>query len=151
VTEIREALFTVIAAYLQSSGTLSGVRGPVDGGLAVHAPDSELEHLSLAVAAARARSRLAFAPNRTIARSISTSPPALLLPDRAALDAQDLLCRVETARLAMCPPQQGGCGWVFLDHSRNRSRRWCAMDACGSGVKARRLTERRRTTRAAAL
>lgn len=36
------------------------------------------------------------------------------------------------------------CGWLFLDTSRNRSRRWCAMDDCGNRAKVRRHSERRR-------
>jgi predicted RNA-binding Zn ribbon-like protein len=30
------------------------------------------------------------------------------------------------------------CGWLFVDHSRNRSRRWCTMKSCGNSAKARR-------------
>jgi len=30
------------------------------------------------------------------------------------------------------------CEWLFLDHSRNRSRRWCDMTTCGNREKARR-------------
>ncbi|SDK36733.1 CGNR zinc finger domain-containing protein [Nonomuraea jiangxiensis] len=33
------------------------------------------------------------------------------------------------ARLKACPD----CQWVFYDHSRNASRRWCAMAPAGSG------------------
>jgi predicted RNA-binding Zn ribbon-like protein len=47
----------------------------------------------------------------------------------------------------MCPVEGGGFGWVFIDRSRNRSRRWCTMDSCGAYAKARRRTERRRAAR----
>src|SRR5262245_19536305 len=30
-----------------------------------------------------------------------------------------------------------GCGWLFLDRSRRRNRRWCDMRVCGSRAKAR--------------
>jgi predicted RNA-binding Zn ribbon-like protein len=30
------------------------------------------------------------------------------------------------------------CTWLFLDRSRNRSRRWCSMETCGNRAKARR-------------
>ncbi len=30
------------------------------------------------------------------------------------------------------------CGWLFLDLSRNRTRRWCSMAMCGNRTKARR-------------
>lgn len=35
------------------------------------------------------------------------------------------------------------CSWLFLDTSRNHSRRWCKMDGCGNREKAR--THYRRT------
>jgi predicted RNA-binding Zn ribbon-like protein len=38
----------------------------------------------------------------------------------------------------------GNCTWLFLDLSRNGSRRWCSMEGCGTEVKIRRLTARRR-------
>lgn len=30
------------------------------------------------------------------------------------------------------------CSWLFLDTSRNHSRRWCSMESCGNRAKARR-------------
>jgi predicted RNA-binding Zn ribbon-like protein len=37
------------------------------------------------------------------------------------------------------------CAWLFLDHSRNRSRRWCDMSVCGNRNKARRHYRRKKT------
>jgi predicted RNA-binding Zn ribbon-like protein len=37
-----------------------------------------------------------------------------------------------------------GCGWLFLDTSKNSSRRWCSMDGCGSRDKMRRLYARKK-------
>jgi len=34
--------------------------------------------------------------------------------------------------------QAGDCAWLFLDESRNHSRRWCDMKTCGNRQKARR-------------
>jgi predicted RNA-binding Zn ribbon-like protein len=31
-----------------------------------------------------------------------------------------------------------GCGYLFIDQSKNRSRRWCSMESCGNRAKARR-------------
>ena len=45
-----------------------------------------------------------------------------------------LLTSDHLERLSACP----SCGWYFLDATKNRSRRWCSMDMCGSAVKARR-------------
>jgi predicted RNA-binding Zn ribbon-like protein len=35
------------------------------------------------------------------------------------------------------------CRWLFLDTSRNHSRRWCDMKVCGNRMKARRFQARR--------
>jgi predicted RNA-binding Zn ribbon-like protein len=34
------------------------------------------------------------------------------------------------------------CSWLFVDESRNGSRRWCSMKDCGNRAKARRHYER---------
>jgi predicted RNA-binding Zn ribbon-like protein len=34
------------------------------------------------------------------------------------------------------------CDWLFLDTSRNHSRRWCSMETCGNRAKARRHYQR---------
>ena len=43
----------------------------------------------------------------------------------------------------------GGCRFIFTDESKNRSRRWCSMDDCGTAEKIRRYVaaRRARTTR----
>ena len=40
--------------------------------------------------------------------------------------------------------QCGGdrCGWLFLDASKNHSRRWCDMRDCGNRAKVRRFREK---------
>jgi predicted RNA-binding Zn ribbon-like protein len=49
-----------------------------------------------------------------------------------------LLTQGQLDRLGECP----SCGWLFLDTSKNRRRRWCSMATCGSRDKARRYYER---------
>ena len=49
--------------------------------------------------------------------------------------AADLLTGA-TAPIRECGGAQ--CTWLFLDHSRGRSRRWCSMASCGNRAKARR-------------
>ena len=39
------------------------------------------------------------------------------------------------------------CDWLFVDTSRNRSRRWCDMAECGNRAKARRNYARKRLTK----
>jgi predicted RNA-binding Zn ribbon-like protein len=60
-----------------------------------------------------------------------------------ARDAVELLCSPDVRRIKQCPGA-GDCGWLFLDASKNRSRRWCSMEGCGSRVKMRRQYARRR-------
>jgi predicted RNA-binding Zn ribbon-like protein len=76
--------------------------------------------------------------------------PAMLVPDRIAEVALDVLLTADLTRVRRCPVAEGGCGWLFLDQSRNGSRRWCRMADCGTTAKARRLTERRRAARVGA-
>jgi predicted RNA-binding Zn ribbon-like protein len=57
-----------------------------------------------------------------------------------AHDAVDLLTRDELARLSHC----GRCRWLFLDLSKNHSRRWCTMEGCGTDEKKERYVARRR-------
>jgi predicted RNA-binding Zn ribbon-like protein len=45
-------------------------------------------------------------------------------------------------RLKVCPGP--GCGWAFVDRSRNGSRRWCEMTSCGNQHKVRSYRARRR-------
>jgi len=56
--------------------------------------------------------------------------------------AADLLTSDSMDRVRRCADEQ--CGWLFLDMSRNRSRRWCDMKDCGNRAKARRHYQRKR-------
>jgi predicted RNA-binding Zn ribbon-like protein len=58
-----------------------------------------------------------------------------------AVAAVDLLRDPERlARVKRCAQ----CSWLFLDRSRNGSRRWCSMGECGAQVKMRRYRAARR-------
>ncbi len=58
-----------------------------------------------------------------------------------ATSAVDLLTAGPLDRVGECP----ACGWLFLDTSKNRSRRWCSMATCGGRDKARRYYARHTT------
>lgn len=126
VLEIREATYEVLLALLGR---------PVDATYG-------LAELSRHWSASIARSPLVLADGRVRLELRS-------LVDRLADAAVDLVRTVDVRQLKECPPAQGGCGWLFLDRSRNGSRRWCAMEDCGTQAKARRLTARRRSARGA--
>jgi predicted RNA-binding Zn ribbon-like protein len=59
---------------------------------------------------------------------LSQSVADLLLSDRMV---QLRTCAVDT------------CRWLFLDTSKNHTRRWCNMKVCGNRMKARRFQARR--------
>jgi predicted RNA-binding Zn ribbon-like protein len=40
-----------------------------------------------------------------------------------------------------------GCRFLFLDESKNGSRRWCSMEDCGTAAKIRRYIDRRAAAR----
>jgi predicted RNA-binding Zn ribbon-like protein len=54
-----------------------------------------------------------------------------------ALAAADLLTSEAVQRVRECEDDRG-CGYLFIDMSKNHSRRWCSMESCGNRAKARR-------------
>ncbi len=54
--------------------------------------------------------------------------------------AAELLTSAELAKIREC--EAPDCEWLFLDASRNHSRRWCDMKSCGNRQKARRHYQR---------
>ena len=124
--ELREAIYAIFAA--------------IAGDEAPGADDLETLASTHANAAARAELvpageawRLMWAPGEPAAVRFAVAQDAVEL-----LGDEDRLRRV-----TRCPGRD--CGWLFVNASGRR--RWCAMDACGSREKMRRLYERRRTVR----
>jgi len=66
----------------------------------------------------------------------------------AALAAVDLLTSENCRRLGQCADEDG-CGWLFVDTTKNHSRRWCDINDCGNRAKQRRFQKRVRKTRQA--
>ncbi len=66
-----------------------------------------------------------------------------------ARSAAELLTSQELRRVRQCADTLYGCGWLFVDTTRNRSRRWCDMRDCGNRAKVRRFLERQRQRRGA--
>ena len=61
-----------------------------------------------------------------------------------ALSVSDLLLSPDMERVRTCAADT--CRWLFLDTSRNHTRRWCNMNVCGNRMKARRFQARRDAT-----
>jgi len=56
--------------------------------------------------------------------------------------AAELLTSESLGRVRHCA--RDGCDWLFVDSSKNSSRRWCSMSMCGSRVKARHYYQRKK-------
>jgi predicted RNA-binding Zn ribbon-like protein len=61
-----------------------------------------------------------------------------------ALSAVDLMTSENYQRVGQCADEDG-CGWLFVDTSKNHSRRWCDINDCGNRAKQRRYQKRAQT------
>ena len=77
-------------------------------------------------------------------RPVSNNPELELPLFQVANSATELLADLSMHIVKRCPGAND-CGWLFLDRSKNRSRRWCSSDGCGARVKMRRHYHRSRS------
>jgi predicted RNA-binding Zn ribbon-like protein len=124
--DLREAIYCAFAAIAEG-----GDPAPADLATIQHAHLAALSHAHLA------RADASF-------EWVWDEDPAL---DRLlwpiAISAVALLTSDRLHRVKQCPGC-GDCGWLFLDVSKNATRRWCSMDDCGSRAKMRRQYARRK-------
>ena len=102
-------------------------------------PRAALDELLRRGADAAARGRLVAREGGFVLAWAGDDLERPLWPLAAA--AVDLLRSGPLDRLKQC----ADCPWLFLDTSRNRSRRWCSMDDCGARAKMRTYRARRAT------
>ena len=100
--------------------------------------DRDLAVLNEELAEARAAERLV---PEGIGFAATDSSPQVIDRFRHAIarDAGALLTG-DLRRVKRCPWHD--CLWLFHDDSKNLSRRWCAMDDCGTLAKVRRYRAR---------
>lgn len=120
--DLRAALFAIFEAVVEA-------RAPAARDLAI---------LNKELADARTAERLM--PNEA-GFLLADSTPATIDRFRHSVvrDAVDLLTG-DLRRVKRCPDHE--CLWLFYDTSKNLSRRWCAMDDCGTKDKVRRFRRR---------
>ena len=58
-----------------------------------------------------------------------------------ALSTVDLMTSENYQWVGQCADEDG-CGWLFVDMSKNHSRRWCDINDCGNRAKQRRYQQR---------
>jgi predicted RNA-binding Zn ribbon-like protein len=120
--ELREALFDIF--YARSEGK--------------RAQQQRLELLNRALAEALPHRRL-VPSGRGVSYDWDESDDLRCMLWPVALSAAELLVG-DRSHVKVCGAWEegGGCGWLFVDSSRNGSRRWCSMKDCGNRAKARR-------------
>jgi predicted RNA-binding Zn ribbon-like protein len=106
------------------------------------APPADLRTLNQAIG--RAMSHAGLTPSG--GRFEWSWPEAPLDLDRVswwvARSAAELLTSSDLTSVRECASYD--CGWLFMDTTKNRSRRWCNMSTCGNRAKGRRHYERGR-------
>lgn len=123
--ELREALFRI---FSYASG---------DNGIDA----SDLAHLNRSLSRALPRLRL-VSTDDGFDWQWQDEPEALdQIVWPVLRSAADLLTSGRLDRVRVCADDRG-CSYLFIDTSRNRSRRWCSMESCGNRAKARRHYQR---------
>ena len=108
-----------------------------------------LQSLDEPLAAALARQRLAPGTEGGAEWTWSEGPDLDRVLWPVLRSAADLLTSGDLARVRECAADP--CAWLFVDRSKNRSRRWCDMAVCGNRDKVRRHRRRQRRRPAAAV
>jgi predicted RNA-binding Zn ribbon-like protein len=117
---IRESIYRILHA-------LAGASDP---------PPVDLAAFNRALAASPQRKSIERTKNG-FGWSVETASPTvatLLAP--VLWSAGALLTGPQLAQIRECANDE--CLWLFVDDSRNGSRRWCSMQSCGNRAKARR-------------
>jgi predicted RNA-binding Zn ribbon-like protein len=123
VKELREALASVSYAFLD------GKRLPLAG---VALLGKYFKRANFARELTSGKGRLTW--------EWSDRENSALLLWTLALEAEEFLLSDRVERMRSCA--SGACRWLFLDTSKNHTRRWCKMQVCGNRMKARRFQAR---------
>jgi predicted RNA-binding Zn ribbon-like protein len=106
------------------------------------AREADLQTLNRAVGRAMARAGLIPSGSRFDWAWPGAIPDLDRVAWWVARSAAELLTSSDLTFVRECASYD--CGWLFMDTTKNRSRRWCDMRTCGNRAKSRRHYERRR-------
>lgn len=126
--QAREAIFAVFSALA------SGQAPPAVSVAALNAA------LPAALARLRLRPRAGHLPFEWTWDTAGGALDRVLWP--VLRSAAELLTSDDLPRLRQCAADE--CGWLFVDRSKNATRRWCDMRVCGNRSKVRRFYERQK-------
>ncbi len=128
VIELREALAAVLYTW-------------ADGGKSA---DGQVKILETQFHAAALHRSLRSGNERLVWSWSGFEQQAELPLWKLAQSASDLLVSEDASRVKACGDP--ACRWLFLDVSKNHTRRWCDMKTCGNRMKARRHQARLQET-----
>jgi predicted RNA-binding Zn ribbon-like protein len=100
------------------------------------APPDIVNSLAHVHAACIAQAKLAPHGSGFVWSWVPQEAPIESLLGPIALSALTLLTQADLSRIKQC--QGDHCGWLFLDTTKNKSRRWCEMEVCGNRAKQKR-------------
>jgi len=107
-------------------------------------PDPALRALNAALPGALAALRVGPAEGKFGWRFVHGEDDLTPMLSPVVRAAAELLTSAELARVRECGSDT--CFWLFLDASKNGTRRWCDMKTCGNRAKARRHYHREKTS-----
>ena len=123
--QFRERLFRVLAALAAGN----------------EPPSKDLAQLGSAIRRVDSARVLKYSSGELLwqrnTQALELAEPLARLIDSAA----DCIAHVPSTRIKKCA-NYAVCDWLFIDHSKNRSRRWCSMAFCGNTTKAKRHYQR---------
>jgi predicted RNA-binding Zn ribbon-like protein len=124
--ELREAIAEILYARLDG-------RSP---------SPASLKRLERSIQAARLQQQLRWKAERLKWRwrDNNAELPLWVL----SMSASDLMLSDDIHKVRACDNPE--CRWLFLDTSKNHTRRWCDMQVCGNRMKARRFKAQRKTS-----
>ncbi len=126
--EVREAIFRIFKAIAEDES-----------------PEDE-DLITLSAMVAEAQKHAQIVPNTNGFRWDWTDKRSdldcMLWP--VVRSAADFLTSDDLDTVRVCASDS--CDWLFLDTSKNHSRRWCNMKSCGNREKARRFYTRKKSS-----
>jgi len=128
--EVREAIFRIFKAIAEDES-----------------PEDE-DLITLSAMVAEAQKHAQIVPNTNGFRWDWTDKRSdldcMLWP--GVRSAADFLTSDDLETVRVCASDS--CDWLFIDTSKNHSRRWCNMKSCGNREKARRFYTRKKSSSA---
>jgi predicted RNA-binding Zn ribbon-like protein len=124
--QFREALYRILLAKMQEEP----------------AAKMDLETLNDMLTRSPVILRIESVKNRFECARKSSSLDEARLFGPIAWSAAELLASGKLTLTRQCA--NATCGWLFLDLTKNHSRKWCDMGDCGSRAKAQRYYQRKK-------